>query len=350
MKENGLRFVDLKKEEQERVRQEAVKEAISKKSMVSVICKKYGIAPSTLHSWKNKYKSMGGEGLVNKPKGPAPLTHCKLKSWQLERIKNKIIDKKPDQLKIPFVLWTREAVQKLILKQYKVKISIHQVGRYLKAWGLTPQKPIYQASERNDTKVKNWMKNTYSKIKSRAKKENAEIHWGDETGVQSTHNAGRSYSKKGKTPVIKTTAKRFSRNMISSITNKGNLQFMIYKESMKSSLFIEFMRRLIKHRKGKKIFFIVDNLSVHKSKEVEKWLIKHKEKIEVFYLPSYAPDKNPDEMVNNYLKQVIFKEERPQDVQKLEKQIRREMKSLQNDPKKVISFFDKESVSFAKAS
>ena len=298
MNSKGISFNDLKKEEQERVRLEVVKERLSGKIKPSEICIKYGIGSSTLRKWVANYKSEGENSLKNKPKGPIPFTHCKLKSWQLERIKNKVIDNNPEQLKLPFVLWTRESLQFLILKQYKVKIGIHQAGRYLKAWGLTPQKPIYQASERNNKNVKNWIKNTYSKIKAKAKKEKAEIHWGDEAGVQSSHNAGKSYSQKGKTPVIKTTAKRFSRSVISSITNKGRMQFMTYKGGMKSEGFIEFMRRLVKHRKGKKVFLIVDNLRTHKSKKVKSWIENNKKEIEVFYLPPYAPDKNPDEMLN----------------------------------------------------
>jgi transposase len=208
-----------------------------------------------------------------------------------------IVDKTPDQLKFPFALWTREAVRQLIGKQYGIDMPTRTVGEYLKRWGFTPQKPIKRAKEQNDR----WLKTDYPKIVRRAKKEKAEIYWGDETGVQNEANRVRRYGPKGITPVLKVTAKRAHISMISAITNEGKVRFMVYREAMTQAKLITFMSRLIPDT-GRKVYLILDNLKSHHGKKVAEWLEKHKNEIVVFYLPSYSPELNPDEYLNGDLK------------------------------------------------
>ena len=150
-----------------------------------------------------------------------------LNGKQSAEVRRLVKDKLPDQLKLSFSLWTTEAVQQLIADRYDIELSRWQVGRYLKSWGYTLQKPISKAFEQKPEKVKEWLDKEYPAIKKRAAKENAFIYFGDETGMLSNHQAGKSYAPKGQTPVIKKTGQRFSLYMISAISNRGHLQFMI---------------------------------------------------------------------------------------------------------------------------
>ena len=199
-------------------------------------------------------------------------------------MKRAIADKTPDQLKFPFALWTRQAVKELIKQLCCIDMPIRTVGEYLKRWGFTPQKPLRRAYEQNPKLVKQWLDEEYPAIVAAAKKEEAEIHWGDETGLCNDSQHGRSYTPKGKTPAIRVNAKRERINLISSITNQGKVRFVIYTKAMKTQTFIKFCKRLIKDA-GRKIYLILDNLRVHHSHVVKDWIQAHKDEIQSFFLP-----------------------------------------------------------------
>ena len=202
---------------------------------------------------------------------------------------------------MPFALWTRKAVQLYIKQLWAIDMPIRTVGEYFNRWGFTPQKPLKRAYKQNPKAVKSWLDNDYPAIAERAKKENAEIHWGDETGLCNDSYHGRSYAPRGETPAIKLHPRCERVNLISSVTNQGLVRFMVYKKKMNSQTMIKFMQRLIKVP-SKKIFLIVDNLKVHHSYIVKDWLEEHKNEIEIFFLPSYSPELNPDEYLNCDLK------------------------------------------------
>jgi len=171
----------------------------------------------------------------------------------------------------------------------------------MKRWGFIPQKPLKRAHERSPKAVQQWLDNTYPEIKTRARKDNAEIYRGDETGVRNDCQHNRGYAPEGQTPTVVINAKRFSTNMIPAINNRGTLRFMMYDENMTARILLRFMKRLIKDA-GRKILLILDKLRVHHAKLVKAWLQRHSSEIEVFYLPAYSPDLNPDEYLNNDLK------------------------------------------------
>ena len=185
-----------------------------------------------------------------------------------------------------------------------VELPLRTITDYLKRWGFTPQKPAKRAYEQNPKAVQQWLDSAYPEIVARAKQEKAEIHWGDETGVQSDAYNTKGFSPKGKTPVIRLNAKKSSLNMVSAITNQGKVRFMLYQETMTTQVFIKFLSRLVKDAK-RKVFLILDNHRVHHSKIVKEWLEQHKGQIELFFLPSYSPELNPDEYLNGNLKQKI---------------------------------------------
>ena len=176
------------------------------------------------------------------------------------------------------------------------------MSRLLKQWGFTPQKPIRRAYERNPDAISYWVKTTYPKIQKQAVKEGAVIHWGDEMGVKNTDQVGRSFSKQGQTPVVSNTTKRFKCNMISTVTNSGSARFMTFEDSFTIDVFLKFLRKLI-YKQDRKIFLILDNHRVHHAKKTKKWLEKHTDQIELFFLPPYAPELNPDELLNQTVKQ-----------------------------------------------
>ena len=191
-----------------------------------------------------------------------------------------------------------------------------------------------------------WLEDEYPAIAARAKQEKAEIHWGDETGVNSEAYNAKGYAPKGKTPIIRLNAKKSSINMISSITNQGKVRFMLYRETMTAKVLIKFLSRLIKDS-DRKIFLILDNLRVHHSKAVRSWLEANKEKIELFFLPPYAPETNPDENLNGDLKQRIRSGLPARSEKDLTKKTRSFMKTLQRRPQHVMNYFKHPRIAYA---
>ena len=216
------------------------------------------------------------------------------------RIRRLIAERCPDQLKLPFALWTREAVAAL---NGSGPVAV-QHRRYLRSWGMTAQRPARRATERSEPAVQAWLRRDYPAIAARAKAEHAEIHWADETGLSNQANYGRSYAPTGETPVLVRPAARVSQSMISSLTNQGKLRFMIYDGALRAATFLTLLRRLVKDV-GRKLCVIVDNLRVHRARLVTAWATQNKDRIELFYLPPYAPEHNPDEFLNNDVKQAM---------------------------------------------
>jgi len=260
-----------------------------------------GVHPSTVRGWWKTYQREGPSGIRLKKRGRKQGQRRTLLPEQEREVQRLIRDKMPDQLKMPFALWTRRAVFGLIRQQWGIQMPIRTVGEYLSRWGFTPQKPLRRAYEQNPAAVQKWLDETYPAIAERARKEKAEIHWGDETGLRSDSQHGRSYAPRGKTPVVRLNAKRESMSLVSSITNQGKVRFMTYGGAMNSAVLIRFLERLVKDA-GRKVFLILDNLKVHHSQRVQAWLAEHRDQIEVFYLPSYSPELNPDEYLNCDLK------------------------------------------------
>src|SRR5271157_5794536 len=303
-----------------------------------------GLHLNTIFRWLNSTGRIGLTGF--KKRGRRLGEQRTLTNEQETLIKNLIRDKTPEQLKLAFALWTRKAIRDLISRLFGIKIPIRTMGEYLKRWGYTPQRPLKKAYEQRPKEIQEWLDTKYPEIRVRAKKENAEIHWGDETGVNNQDHYGRSYSPKGQTPVIRMVAKRHSMSMISAITNQGTVRFMVYKGGMNVDTFKRFLGRLVKDS-YRKVFLIVDNLRVHHSYALDEWLSEHKEEIELFFLPSYAPERNPDEYLNNDLKRSMENRPIASSVQELSKNVVLHMRKLQKMPEHVMSFFKHHLVAYA---
>jgi transposase len=304
----------------------------------------YQLSKSAVDKIWTRYKQKGSRGLASKKRGVQG--GKKINGKQASEVRQLVKDKLPEQLKLSFGLWTREAVQQLILERYGIELSRWQVGRYLKSWGYTPQKPISKAFEQNPERVKEWLDKQYPAIKKRAAKENAVIYFEDEVGMRSDHQAGKSYAPKGETPVIKKTGQRFSLNMVSAISNKGHVEFMILDGTFNGAVFLEFLAQLIKY-KQQKIFLVVDGHSAHKTKAVNAWLEENKHRVELFFLPPYSPELNAQEYVNQDLKTNVIGKKRPINKAQMKNNVEEFMNKKKNDRKQVQKYFRVSHVQYA---
>src|SRR5689334_270969 len=287
--------------------------------------------------WVKVAAQRGEAALAGGRRGRRPGEQKALSAAQEEGLRYLIARGCPDQYGLPFALWTRSAVRALIARASGVWLSLSVVGDYLRGWGFTAQRPVRRASERQDEAVRAWLASTYPAIAQRARAQRGEIHWADETGLSSRANYGRSFAPRGHTPVVRRPGKRFSQSMISSLTNQGKLRFMIYEGALKAPIFLDFLRRLIREA-ARKLFVIVDNLPVHRAHRVTAWVRDNADRIELCYLPSYAPEHNPDEFLNNDLKQAMARHRTPRDKATLKSRLTSYMRSLQHCPAKVRTF------------
>jgi transposase len=340
--------IDLRSvSDQERniIRRDAVR-MIQRGDKKKEIAKFYGVHVNTVRDWWKLYVKTGTKSLTYQKRGAKSENKKLINSTQELEIQKMITDTMPDQLKLDFALWTTKAIKELIQREFNICIGRRAIGNYLNKWGFTPQKPKKRAYEQSSKKVREWLEEEYPIIKKRAKEQKALIHWGDETGVRNSNQHGRSYAPKGRTPIKKHMSKRFSINMISTVTNQGQVQFMIYKENMNADVFIKFMEQLIKCQDNK-VFLILDNLRVHHSKIVKKWEEEHNTEIELFYLPSYSPDRNPDEYLNCDLKYGLSEKPAPKTPGKLKENLENHMNMLQQNNERVAKYFHHPSIKYA---
>jgi transposase len=305
-----------------------------------------GVSVRFVGKWIDARRTHGDAGLDGGRRGRRPGEQQVLDIKAAERIRRKIADKCPDQLKLPFALWTREAVRDLILTETGIRLSLQAVSNYLARWNMTPQRPAKRAKEQSALAVKQWLERDYPALLRRAKREKAEIQWADETGISNQANYGRSFAPRGKTPVVTKPAVRFTQSMISSVTNQGKLRFMIYAGALNVAIFLKFLQRLVRDA-TRKIFLVVDNLRVHRARKVMAWAAENKDKIELIFLPAYAPQHNPDEYLNNDVKQALARRATPKDKAAMKGALTSYMRRLQRQPSKVKSFFQAPTVRYA---
>ena len=338
----------LSPEQQEILRITAVRMVMEEGYTQRAAAKSVGVSRQEVNSWCRKYEKFGWNALKAKKRGRRPGEQKVLRPWQCATIYNLICDRMPDQLKLPFVLWTRAAVRDLIERKFGITLSLATVGNYLKGWGMTPQKPIRKAYQQNPKALEQWRNEEYPKIEKRARKAKASIFWADEGKVTNEVHAGRSYAPEGKTPVVKESAKRLKLNHISAVTNKGEMRFMIYTSTMTQNKYILFLARLIQSTE-RKVFLIADNLKVHHGKKVKAWAEANKDQIELYFIPSYSPELNPDEYLNRDLKKNVHGKRAPKTQEELKENVLRFMRKLQKLPERIMKYFSSPKVEYCRS-
>jgi len=333
--------------EQELLRKKAVDMVLTGMKQVQV-ARLLGVSAWSVSQWCKQVRERGQKSLESKKRGTRT-PNILLKPNQEKAIIRTIYQKHPEQEGLPFTLWTREAIQELTQKKYRTFLALRTLSDYLRRWRMTPKVPVAKAYQQKPAVVKKWLEEEYPRIKARAKKEKALIYWGDEMGLRSDHNAGRSFSLKGQTPTVLRTGDRFSCNMISVISNSGKLYFSVFQGSFVIPIYLAFLSRLIRQNKGRKVFLIVDGHSVHRGKAVQSWLKDHIKQIECFFLPGYSPELNPDELLNQEIKSTVFKTKRPREERDLKALLQRKLYQIQKDSTKIRNYFNAPLVRYAAA-
>lgn len=325
----------------EAIRIRAVKQVEAGESPEVVIAA-LGMNPRNIYRWIALYREGGEAALKARAlKGPAP----KLTGAQLKWIRKTVIGKSPLQLGFEFALWTREMVRDLIRKKYGIKLHVVSVGRLLRKIGLSPQKPLHRAFQQNPKLIQAWIDEEFPKIKALAKREKAEIFFGDEAGVRSDYHAGTTWGGKGETPVVVSTGARFTINMISAISSKGALRFMTVRGGVGARVFVTFLKRFLLGAK-RPLFLILDGHPSHRSKLVREFVASTKGRLRIFFLPAYSPQLNPDELVWNNVKNRVGRSMLAGPID-LKKRVHSQMRWLQKNPTVVRNFFQEPHVRYA---
>src|SRR5215470_17927516 len=326
----------------EAMRERAVR-SVQEGESPEVVARVIGVSRSTMYGWLAQYRRGGWGALKAKPLfGRPPKLDGKKLAWIYS-----VVIKSPLQMKFEFALWTREMVAVVIKRKFGIRLSLASVGRLLAQLGITCQKPLRRALERDEALVQQWLKTEYPRIKALAKREKAEIYFGDAAHIRSDHHSGRTWGKKGETPIVESTGARYGMSLISAVTARGHMRFMIKeKGSVNAEVFIEFLKRLMVGAKNK-IFLIVDRGPAHIAKKTKQFVASLGGRLQLFYFPPYSPDTNPDELVWKHLKSDTVGRASIVNRADFRKKVKSSMVSLQRNREKIRAFFQKPSLKYA---
>lgn len=305
-----------------------------------------GVTRQNVGRWLTLYEEGGWDALELGRRGRRKEEQAKLSAWQCGMIVRLITDQTPDQLKMPFVLWTAAAVRDLVERRCDVTLPVRTMRKYLRKWGFTPQKPLRKSWQQNSKAVARWLETEYPVIAKRARRRGASIYWVDEVGVTNQSNSQRGYAPKGETPILRHDGVKRKMNMISGVTNRGEVRFMCYASTMTQSKFILFLSKLLKSTDGP-VVVITDNLSVHHGKRVKKWVEEQSGAVELEFIPSYSPELNADEYLNRDLKKNVHSKKTPETVSEIKANIVSFMRSIQKQRERVKQYFNGRHINYA---
>jgi transposase len=305
------------------------------------------VSPQTVSRWVNAFDRKGNQALKAGRRGRRPGEQKALDPRQEARVRRAVLTKNPEQVALPGLVWTRPQVRDLVRRWYGVGLSLVTIGKYLRSWRLSPQKPIRKAYEQNPEAVRQWLEVDYPAIAKRARRENAVVLWLDQTGLRSDAPVGTTWAPVGQTPVVVKTGKRFGVNVMAAISNKGELYFTCYTGSFNGPVFLAYLERLVRHL-DRKIHLIVDGHPVHRRVSVRDWLAEHVAQIEMHFLPGYSPELNPVELLNGDVKRHVA-QENPANPAELAAKASAHLRRRQNQPNAVKALFGKPEVRYAAA-
>lgn len=327
----------------EHIRKLAVRRVVEDGEDPSEVMRSFGLCRTTTYPWLRKFNDEGWDALVEKiAQGPEP----KLNEKQRQRVKRWILGKDPRQYGFEFGLWTRRIVQTLIQEKMGIELGLTAVGRLLASLEITPQKPLRRAYERDPQAVDLWMKETYPKLRKRAKRAGAMIFFLDEAGFQSDPPLGRTYGLKGTTPVVVTSGQRQSINVISAVNARGEFWAATYTGKLNAESFVVFLKDFMKGRPTK-VFLVVDGHPAHKANSVKQYVQSLQGRLELHFLPPYAPDLNPDEFVWSHMKTNGVSKKPLRKNESLRERVEQDIVDLHNNRALVRSFFCAASVAYA---
>jgi transposase len=319
----------------------AVRNGMSQAAVSTV----FGVSPKTVWRWVNAFDRRGNKGLNAGRRGRRAGEQKALDTRQEARVRRAVLGKYPDQVALPGLVWTRPQVRQLVRDWFGIGLSLVTIGKYLRSWGLSPQKPVRKAYEQNPEAVARWLEVEYPAIAAQAKKDKAVILWLDQTGLRSDASVGTTWAPVGQTPVVPKTGRRFGANVMAAISNKGELYFTCYTGSFTGPVFLAFLKRLVRHL-DRKIHLIVDGHPVHRRVMVRDWLAENVDTIQMHFLPSYSPELNPVELLNGDLKHHVA-QANPANKADLAAEADRHLRRRQNQPNVVKSLFGKPEVRYA---
>ncbi|MFE5690680.1 IS630 family transposase [Streptomyces sp. NPDC056512] len=291
----------------------------------------FKISLKAVDNWWAKWLAGVREALVAQPRGRRVGEHLLLGEAEQQAIRQAVLERRPCDLGLAGRLWTRAGVRDLITKLYRVRLTEQGVGKYLRRWGLSFQRPDKRAVEQNKETVRVWREETWLAIRVRAKAEGAEVLFADQVGIRSDQVTGRTWGEKGRTPIVRRSGNRCSVNAMSAISTKGRMRFMVFTETFDADVMCRFMDRLAGHF-ARKVHLVLDGHSARRSRKVRAWLAGHPDRIELHFLPPYSPELNPDELVNADLKRSLPMHSRARDQAQLAAEARRFFHRRQRQP------------------
>jgi transposase len=328
----------------EHMRMLAVRRVIEDGEAPSDVMKSLGLSRTAIYPWLHRYEEGGMESLVEKiARGPDSL----FSERQRQQVRKWILGKDPRQYGFDFGLWSRRIVQALIGEKMGIECGLTAVGRLLASLNITPQKPLRRAYERDPAAVTLWEKETYPELRKRAKRLGARIFFSDEAGFQSDPVLGRTYGLRGQTPVVRTSGQRQSLNVISAVNARGEFWAVTYTGKLNAESFVPFLQNFMDSQTGR-IFLVVDGHPAHKANAVKSYIKSLEGRLELHFLPPYAPDLNPDEFVWSHMKNNGVSKKPLKTNESLQCRVDQDLNQIRENPKLVKSFFQATSVVYAK--
>lgn len=310
----------------------------------SAVIASYGFHRTVIYRWMNAAKGRGkGLRALTSRKGTG--RPKKLTAEQERQVFRWINGKNPLQYGFDFGLWTRKIVRELVGREFGVRLSLASIGSMLARLGLSVQKPLQRAYQRDPDAIEHWQRKTYPAIARRAKKEKADIYFWDESGFRADSVHGRTWGVKGETPVVQRPGQRQSISAASAVNAKGAFWFATYKGALSGELFVELLKKLM-YRRKKALHLIVDGLPAHKKVVVKDYVASTQGKLTLHFLPGYAPDLNPDELVWSHAKRTGNARRPLRAGEKLEDRVRTQLADIGNRPALVRSFFKHPDVAY----
>jgi len=325
------------------MRQPAIK-AIREGQAVQSVAAAFGVNVRSVYRWLADFANGGQNALLAKPiPGHPPKVSAEEMRWLAKAIR----DNTPRQYKFEFGLWTLSLIAELIHRQFGKKLSLASVSRVMKLLGFSAQKPLYQAWQQDAALVRQWEMETYPQVWAEARAVGATLYLADESGIRSDYHTGTTWAPRGQTPVVGVTGRRFSLNMISAVSPRGEFRFMVHDGSVNTTVFIEFLKRMMIGA-TKPVFVVVDGHPVHRSKPVKVYVESQQGRLKLFYLPPYSPHLNPDEQVWAHVKRHVSKRlvQGKDDMKKLALSA---LRRIQRHPELVKSFFRQPECQYAAA-